>query len=95
MKIAIVADKKLGHLTQCLGLREIIKDYKREKHIIYIHKDIIALPGFLERIFLLIKDSFYLLLLRLLNPSLVEEKFNLLSTTIQIKTIPVIHPVSI
>ena len=77
MKIAIVADKKLGHLTQCLGLREIVKEYKRDKHIFYIHKDIIALPGFLERIFLLIKDSLYLLLLRLLNPSLVEEKFNL------------------
>ena len=25
MKIAIVADKKAGHLSQCLGLRDILQ----------------------------------------------------------------------
>ena len=25
MKVAIVADKKAGHLSQCLGLRDILK----------------------------------------------------------------------
>ena len=31
MKIAVVADKKSGHLTQCLGLRDVIQDYDHEK----------------------------------------------------------------
>ena len=47
MKIAIIADKKSGHLSQCLGLREIIKNYNKKKHIFVLNKDLISLPGFL------------------------------------------------
>ena len=36
MKIAIVADKKAGHLSQCLGLRDIIQNYKKEKDVFLI-----------------------------------------------------------
>ena len=54
MKIAVVADKKAGHLSQCLGLREILKSYKKDKDLFILYKDIIAFPGFLERVFTLI-----------------------------------------
>ena len=48
MKIAIVADKKSGHLSQSLGLREIIKEYSRKKDIfvleyIYVIRDVAQL----------------------------------------------------
>ena len=33
MKIAVVADKKAGHLSQCLGLREILKNYNKDKDL--------------------------------------------------------------
>ena len=77
MKIAIVADKKAGHLSQCLGLREILKSYKKDKDIFILYKDIIAFPGFLERAFTLIYEKLYLFLLRLLNPNLVDKDFDL------------------
>ena len=35
MKIAVVADKKAGHLSQCLGLREIIQKYNKDKGCIH------------------------------------------------------------
>ena len=49
MKIAIVADKKAGHLSQCLGLRNILQKYPNDKDIFILGKDLISLPGFLER----------------------------------------------
>ena len=54
MKIAVVADKKAGHLSQCLGLREILRSYNKDKDLFLLNKDIIAFPGFLERAFTLI-----------------------------------------
>ena len=47
MKIAIVTDKKAGHLSQCLGLRDILKRYRQEKDILHLGKDILYLPGFI------------------------------------------------
>ena len=76
MRIAVVSDKKLGHLSQCLGLRELIVTYKRDKDIFTLHKDLVVLPGFLERFFTLIHQKLYIFLLKLLNPSLVENKFD-------------------
>ena len=35
MKIAIVADKKSGHLSQSLGLREIIKEYSKKRYLCF------------------------------------------------------------
>ena len=77
MKIAIVADKKSGHLSQCLGLREIIKEYNRKKDIFVLNRDLIALPGFFERIITLISEKLYLFLLKILNPNLVDFKYDL------------------
>ena len=77
MKIAVVADKKAGHLSQCLGLREILKSYKKDKDLFILNKDIIAFPGFLERAFTLIYEKLYLFILKLLNPSLVDRDFDL------------------
>ena len=47
MKIAIVADKKAGHLSQCLGLRDILKTQSHEKDVFYLNHNLISLPGFL------------------------------------------------
>ena len=47
MKIAIVADKKAGHLSQCLGLRDIIQNYNKEKDVFILGKDLFFLPGFI------------------------------------------------
>ena len=77
MKIAVVADKKAGHLSQCLGLREILKSYKKDKDLFILNKDIIAFPGFLERAFTLIYEKLYLFILRLLNPNLADRDFDL------------------
>ena len=77
MKIAVVADKKAGHLSQCLGLREILKSYKKDKDLFILYKDIIAFPGFLERVFTLIYEKLYLFILRLLNPNLADQDFDL------------------
>ena len=60
MRIAIVADKKLGHLSQCLGLRNIIKTYDRKKDIFLLNKDLISMPGFLEKLLSLVKQKIYL-----------------------------------
>tara|TARA_B100000989_G_scaffold150757_1_gene112373 strand:- start:2095 stop:3042 length:948 start_codon:yes stop_codon:yes gene_type:complete len=76
MRIAVVSDKKSGHLSQCLGLRELIVTYKRDKDIFMLHKDLVVLPGFLERFFTLLNQKLYIFLLKLLNPSLVENKFD-------------------
>ena len=78
MKIAIVADKKSGHLSQSLGLREIIKEYSKKKDIYFLNKDLIALPGFLERTLTLVSEKLYLFLLKLLNPNLVDYKYDLI-----------------
>ena len=40
MKIAVVADKKAGHLSQCLGLRDIIQNYNKEKDVFILGKDL-------------------------------------------------------
>ena len=77
MKIAIIADKKTGHLSQCLGLREVIKKYNKKKDIFVLNKDLIALPGFLERSLTLLNEKLYLFLLKLLNPNLVDYKYDL------------------
>ena len=76
MKIAIVADKKAGHLSQCLGLRNIIKKYSIDKDVFILGKDLISLPGFLERTLTLLRENLYLFVLRLLNPSVVDHKFD-------------------
>ena len=55
MKIAVVADKKSGHLTQCLGLRDVIQDYDHKKDVLFLGKDFISLPGFLEKLFTFFK----------------------------------------
>ena len=76
MKIAIVADKKAGHLSQCLGLREIIQNYKKEKDVFILGKDIFFLPGFIERAITLISEKLYLFVMRLMNPSVVDFKYD-------------------
>ena len=48
MKIAIVADKKAGHLSQCLGLREMIQKQNKQKDVFILGKDLFFLPGFIE-----------------------------------------------
>ena len=77
MRIAIVADKKLGHLSQCLGLRNIIKTYDRKKDVFLLNKDLISMPGFLEKLLSLVSQKIYLFILKLLNPSLVKFRFDL------------------
>mgnify|MGYP001260024741 FL=1 len=77
MKIAIVADKKAGHLSQCLGLRNILQKYPNDKDIFILGKDLISLPGFLERTLTFFRENLYLFVLRLLNPSVVDHKFDL------------------
>ena len=76
MKIAIVADKKSGDLSHCLGLRDVLQDYDPKKDIFYLQKDLISFPGFLERSLRLINEKFLLFILRLLNPSVVDYKFD-------------------
>tara|TARA_B100000989_G_scaffold233903_1_gene180712 strand:- start:2792 stop:3739 length:948 start_codon:yes stop_codon:yes gene_type:complete len=76
MKIAIVASKKSDDLSHCLGLRDILQDYDPEKDIFFLHKDLISFPGFLERLLRLINEKFLLFILRLLNPSVVDYKFD-------------------
>ena len=76
MKIAIVADKKAGHLSQCLGLRNIIYRQKMDKDIFLLNSDVFVLPGFLERLLTLINQKLYLFILKLLNPSLVQYRFD-------------------
>ena len=75
MKIAIVADKKSGDLSYCLGLRSVLRDYDPNKDI-FFYKDLISFPGFLERFLRLINEKFLLFILRLLNPSVVDYKFD-------------------
>ena len=77
MRIAIVADKKAGHLSQCLGLRGILQSQSHEKDVFYLNQNLIALPGFIERALLLLGEKFYFFLLKLLNPSLVEFNYDL------------------
>ena len=76
MKIAIVTDKKAGHLSQCLGLREIIKNYKKEKDIFVLGKDIFYFPGFIERAISLLSEKLYLFILKIINPSVVDYKYD-------------------
>ena len=77
MKIAIVADKKAGHLSQCLGLRDILKEQSQDKDVFFLNQNLISLPGFLERTLLLFGEKLYFVILKLLNPSLIEFNFNL------------------
>ena len=76
MKIAIVADKKAGHLSQCLGLKEIILEKHSKKDIFILGKDIYFLPGFIERAITLISEKFYLFILRLLNPRVFDYNYD-------------------
>ena len=46
MKIAVVADKKAGHLSQCLGLREIIQKYNKDKDVFILGKDLFFFARF-------------------------------------------------
>ena len=77
MKIAIVADKKAGHLSQCLGLRDILKKQSHERDVFYLNQNLVSLPGFLERTLMFFGEKFYFFILKLLNPSLVEFNYNL------------------
>ena len=76
MKIAIVTDNKSDDLSHSLGLREVLRDYDSRKDIFYLHKDLISFPGFIERTLRLINEKFLLFILRLLNPSVVDYKFD-------------------
>ena len=76
MKIAIVTDNKSDDLSHCLGLREVLRDYDSRKDIFYLHKDLISFPGFIERTLRLINEKFLLFILRLLNPSVGDYKFD-------------------
>ena len=76
MKIAVVADKKAGHLSQCLGLRQILKNYSKDKDLFYLGKDIFFLPGFIERFITFFSEKIYLFILKLINPSVVDYKFD-------------------
>ena len=58
MKIAIVADKKAGDLSHCLGLRDVLQNYDPKKDVFYLNKDLISFPGFLERSLRLINEKF-------------------------------------
>ena len=78
MKIAIVADKKSGHLSQCLGLRNILHSQDQKKDLFFLNQDIISFPGFLERTFVIFGEKIYLFFLKLLNQSLVEQNFDLI-----------------
>ena len=77
MKIAIVGDKKAGHLSQCLGLRDILKKQSHDKDVFFLNENLISLPGFAERTLLLLGEKFYFLILKLLNPSLSEFNYSL------------------
>ncbi len=57
MRIAIVADKKAGHLSQCLGLRGILQSQSHEKDVFYLNQNLISLPGFIERALLLLGEK--------------------------------------
>ena len=76
MKIAVVTDKKAGHLSQCLGLRQILKNYNKDKDLFYLGKDIFFLPGFIERFITFFSEKFYVFILKLINPSVVDYKFD-------------------
>ena len=55
-------------------------NYFREtykKDIFILGKDIYFLPGFIERAITLISEKFYLFILRLMNPSVVDYKYDL------------------
>ncbi len=89
MRIAIVADKKTGHLSQCIGLRNIIDEkYKIDKDIFKLNKDIIVFPGFIERAITLIYEKLYLMILKLLNPNLTDHKFDLVISSGRKTTFP-------
>lgn len=77
MRIVIVADKKAGHLSQCLGLRGILQSQSHKKDVFYLNQNLIALPGIIERSLLLLGEKFYFFILKLLNPSLVEFNYDL------------------
>ena len=76
MKVAIVADKKAGHLSQCLGLRDIIQNYNKEKDVFILGKDLFFLPGSIEKAITLISEKLYLFVMRLMNPSVVDFKYD-------------------
>ena len=58
MKIAIVADKKAGHLSQCLGLREIIQKYNKDKDVFVLGKDLFFCQVSLKEQSLLFQRNF-------------------------------------
>ena len=76
MKIAIVADKKAGHLSQCLGLIEKLFKNIKGKGCIYSWKDLFFLPGFVERTITIFSEKLYLFVLKLMNPSVVDFKYD-------------------
>ena len=80
MKIAVVSDSKTEHLSQCLGLRQLLKEYKNNKDVFILNKDLISLPGFLERLLTIVSEKIYLFFLRLVNPNLVDLNFILIDT---------------
>ena len=77
MKIAVVSDSKTEHLSQCLGLRQLLKEYKNNKDVFILNKDLISLPGFLEHLLTIVSEKIYLFFLRLVNPNLVDLNFDL------------------
>ena len=60
MKIAVVADKKAGHLSQCLGLREIIKTYNKEKDVFILGKDLFFFQVLLKGQLLYFRETLFI-----------------------------------
>ena len=56
MKVAIVADKKAGHLSQCLGLRELLKIKKKDVFI--LGKDLFFYQVSLKKFITLFQKNF-------------------------------------
>ena len=48
MKIAIVADKKSGDLSHCLGLRDVLQDYDPKKIFFICIKTLFHSQDFLK-----------------------------------------------
>ena len=67
MKIAVVADKKSGHLSQCIGLRSILKKQDQKKDVFILNQDIISFPGFLERFLVIFGEKIYLFIFPILK----------------------------
>ena len=56
----------------------LLENKAHKKNIFFLGKDIYFLPGFIERAITLISEKFYLFILRLMNPGVVDYKYHLI-----------------